>query len=87
MTSNLTKSKYNKEEKEKLEYFQDLFAIDFIDLYSEIKDKIDSQALDLLNQETKTHSLEFIKMIFDSVLFELPSTEELVEDDITESFY
>lgn len=87
MTSKLTKSKYNKEEKEKLEYFQDLFANDFIDLYSEIKDKIDSQALDLFNQETKTHSLEFIKMIFDSVQFELPSTEELVEDDITESFY
>ena len=32
-------------------------------------------------------TIKVIKMIFDSVQFELPSTEELVEDDITESFY
>tara|TARA_Y100000590_G_scaffold417298_1_gene516906 strand:+ start:142 stop:405 length:264 start_codon:yes stop_codon:yes gene_type:complete len=87
MTTNLTKPKYNKEIEEKLEYFQDIFANDLVDLYSEIKDKVDSLALDLLNQETKTHSVEFIKMIFDSVQFELPSSEEPPEDEITESFY
>ena len=87
MTTNLTKTKYNKEIEEKLEYFQDIFANDLVDLYSEIKDKVDSLALDLLNQETKTHSVEFIKMIFDSVQFELPSSEEPPEDEITESYY
>ena len=85
MTSSLTKSKYKKEEEEKLEYFQDLFANDLIDLYSEIKDKVDSLALDLLNQETKHHSLEFIKMIFNSVQFELPVNEELTEEDMIDT--
>lgn len=87
MTSSLTKQKYNKEIEETLENFQDLFSNDLIDLYSEIKDKVDSLAIDLLNQETKTHSVEFIKMIFDSVQFELPSNEEPMEDEITESYY
>lgn len=87
MTTNLTKPKYNKEIEEKLEHFQDIFANDLVNLYSEIKDKVDSLALDLLNQETKTHSVEFIKMIFDSVQFELPSSDEPIEDEITELYY
>lgn len=69
--------------KDSLESFQDLFSSDIIDLYAEIKDKLNTHALDLLNQESKTVMADFVKLIFDNVNFEVlepyEEEEELVD--------
>ena len=49
MATKLNKSKLETEET--LEFFQDIFSSDLVFLYRDIKDKVESLALDLLNQE------------------------------------
>ena len=64
---------------ESFESFQDLHSSEFIDVYTQIKEKLDSHALDLLNQESKSSLADFIKLIFDNVNFE--NLEPYEEDD------
>jgi len=52
------------------ESFQDLYSSDLIELYIDIKDKLNTYAIDLLDQESKTAMVDFVKLIFDNVLFE-----------------
>lgn len=73
------------DKKELEEKFISLFSSDFISLYSDIKESLYINAFDLLNQETKTSHEDFIKLIFNSVNFEIP--EELNEnEDLEEQF-
>ena len=73
------------DKKELEEKFISLFSSDFVNLYSEIKDKLYINAFDLLNQETTTSHEDFVKLIFNSVNFEEP--EELDEnEDLEEQF-
>tara|TARA_B100000963_G_C22510778_1_gene618253 strand:+ start:453 stop:689 length:237 start_codon:yes stop_codon:yes gene_type:complete len=64
---------------ESFESFQDLYSSEFIDVYAQIKEKLDRHALDLLNQESKSSLADFIKLIFDNVNFE--TLEPYEEDD------
>ena len=64
---------------ESFESFQDLHSSEFIDVYTQIKEKLDRHALDLLNQESKSSLADFIKLIFDNVNFE--NLEPYEEDD------
>ena len=61
------------------ESFQDLYSSDLIDLYAEIKEKINTYAFDLLDQESKTAMVDFVKLIFDNVQFE--EVEPFEEED------
>ena len=61
-------TKLNKND-ELLKDFEDLYSIDISDLYFDIKQYIHNLGLDLLNQETKTANIDFLKLIFDSVEF------------------
>ena len=77
-----TKSVFTTENEDNFEYFQDQFSNNFIELYSEIKEKIDKNALDLLNQETCSHFMDFVEFIFKSVHFEKPNNEETLDEEI-----
>ena len=68
------------------ESFQDLYSSDLIDLYAEIKEKINTYAFDLLDQESKTAMVDFVKLIFDNVLFEEVELFE-EEDEPTDLHY
>ena len=82
MSSHSVKANQKKDLEDTWEYFQDLFSSDLVFLYSDIKKKIDSLALDLLNQETKTHLTDFVNLIFNSVDFEIPSYDENIEEEM-----
>ena len=66
---------------EKLESFEDLHGDDIVNLYLDIKNKIDFLAVDLLNQESKNHFTEFIQMIYHSVHYEIPVLEDNLEEE------
>ena len=71
-------TKLNKNE-DLLKEFEDLYSIDIADLYFDIKQYIHNLGLDLLNQETRTANIDFLKLIFDSVEFNI--TNSLEGDD------
>ena len=68
------------------ESFQDLYSSDLIDLYIDMKDKLNTYAIDLLDQESKTVMVDFVKLIFDNVLFEEVELFE-EEDEPTDLHY
>jgi hypothetical protein len=80
MSSKLIKSPQEKEET--LECFQDIFSSDLIFLYSDIKEKVNNLAVDLLNQEQPNHLNDFVNLIFNSVNFEIPSYDDNIEEEI-----
>ena len=63
---------------ESFEAFQDLYGSDFMEVYTEIKEKLDRYALDLLNQESNMVLVDFLKFIFDNVNYDVhePHDEE-----------
>ena len=65
------------------EGFQDLYSSDFIEVYTEIKEKLDRYALDLLNQESNMALVDFLKLIFDNVNFEVQEPHD-DEDEIVD---
>lgn len=73
-------TKINKDD-ELLKDFEDLYAIDISDLYFDIKQYIHNLGLDLLNQETKTSNIDFLKLIFDSVDFNNNNSLEGEEEE------
>ena len=68
------------------ESFQDLYSSDLIDLYIDMKDKLNTYAIDLLDKESKTAMVDFVKLIFDNVLFEEVELFE-EEDEPTDLHY
>ena len=71
----------SREMEEKYLKFADYYSVEFIDLYTQIKEKINNLGLDLLNQESKCAHDDFVKMIFSSVNFELNEDDD-EEDEI-----
>lgn len=67
---------------ENLEQFKDIFGIELLDLYSDIKLDLYKNAYDLLNEETVTSKNDFVEMIFQAVNFEIPEDNEDEEEFI-----
>jgi len=67
---------------ENLEQFKDIFGIELLDLYSDIKLDLYKNAHDLLNEETVTSKNDFVEMIFQAVHFEIPEDNEVEEEFI-----
>ena len=60
------------------ESFQDIYSTDLLDLYRNIKEKINMFGLDLFTEETNTALVDFVRLIFDNVQFE---ESELFEEE------
>lgn len=71
----------SKTQTEKLQKFEDLYAIDISDLYFDVKLYLNNLGVDLLNQETKTAHIDFLKLIFDSVHSSASDTNDIGEDE------
>ena len=67
---------------ENLEQFKDIFGIELLDLYSDIKLDLYKNSHDLLNEETTTSKNDFVEMIFQAVHFEIPEDNEEEEEFI-----
>ena len=67
---------------ESFEAFQDLYGSDFMEVYTEIKDKLDRYALDLLNQESNMVLVDFLKFIFDNVNYDVQEQHDEVDEII-----
>lgn len=83
MTS-IFSNRIKKEKEEKIESFMDIHGDTFANLYFSLKDYIQENALDLLNDESSSSCVDFVEMIFNSVHYEIPQIEDNNDDELVD---
>ena len=61
--------------------FDELFSIELIDLFYEIKNFINENAIDLLNKNNYKQHLEFVDLIYKNVIFNYNDFDEITSDN------
>lgn len=61
--------------------FEELFSIELIDLFFQIKNYINENAIDLLNKNNYKQHLEFVDLIYKNVIFNYNDFDEITSDN------